>query len=155
MPEDRDIPKIHRIVAKKIKEAREKANLSTYKLAEILDVSHTYLWAIETGQRRIYLDFLEKLAKYLGVPPSDLLKEDVEFETEAMEDRRLAELINEWKEANRKGDLILLLREFRNLTSEQIQSLVKAVKVIKSGSEKQRTEVDEKGDSGDDSNKTE
>lgn len=154
MPEERDIPKIHRIVAEKIREAREKAKLSTRELAEVLDVSHTYLWAIETGQRRIYLDFLEKLGKYLGVPPADLLKEDTEFETDEIEDRQLAELIKEWEEANRRGDLILLLREFRNLTSEQIHSLVKAVKAIRSTQGKQKTGIAEEGDDINESGKT-
>ena len=59
---------------KKAKELRLQKNMSQAGLAKILGVHPTYISGIERGVRNMALKNIEKLAKALGVLPSELLK---------------------------------------------------------------------------------
>ena len=59
---------------KKAKELRLQKNMSQGDLAKILGVHPTYISGIERGVRNMALKNIEKLAKALGVLPSELLK---------------------------------------------------------------------------------
>jgi len=59
---------------KKVKELRLKKKMSQGDLAKILGVHPTYISGIERGVRNMALKNIEKLAKALGVTPSELLE---------------------------------------------------------------------------------
>ena len=59
---------------KKVKELRLQKKMSQGDLAKILGVHPTYISGIERGVRNMALKNIEKLAKALGVTPSELLQ---------------------------------------------------------------------------------
>ena len=61
----------------KLKEYRERKDLSQAQLAKAVGVRQATISDLETGKsRRIALDLLEKLARVLGVKPASLLADD-------------------------------------------------------------------------------
>lgn len=61
-------------VGKRIKEIREKAEMSQKDLAYSSDLDRSYIASVESGQRNISIVNLEKIANSLGVSLSELLK---------------------------------------------------------------------------------
>ena len=61
----------------RIREERQKLNLTQAKLAEAVDISDTYMGAIERGERSLTLDTLVRLANRLGVTVDYLLSDSV------------------------------------------------------------------------------
>lgn len=61
----------------RIREERLKLNLTQAKLAEAVDISDTYMGAIERGERSLTLDTLVRLANRLGVTVDYLLSDSV------------------------------------------------------------------------------
>lgn len=59
---------------KRVKELRLQKKMSQAGLAKILGVHPTYISGIERGVRNMALRNIEKLAKALGVTPSELLQ---------------------------------------------------------------------------------
>lgn len=59
---------------KRVKELRLQKKMSQGDLAKILGVHPTYISGIERGVRNMALKNIEKLAKALGVTPSELLQ---------------------------------------------------------------------------------
>ena len=53
-------------IGKKIRELRIKRKLSQETLAELCDLSSSYISYIETGKKRLSFATLEKLSKYLN-----------------------------------------------------------------------------------------
>ena len=51
----------------RIREERQRLNLTQATLAEAIDISDTYMGAIERGERSLTLDTLVRLVKRLGV----------------------------------------------------------------------------------------
>ena len=64
-------------LGKRIREERIKLNLTQAQLAEAIDISDTYLGAIERGERRLTLDTLVKLVNRLGVTVDYMLSDFV------------------------------------------------------------------------------
>lgn len=64
----------------RLKELREKANLSPQKLAERIGTTRQQIFKLEKGERRLTLEWLQRLAAGLGVEPSNLLPEPTEDE---------------------------------------------------------------------------
>lgn len=61
----------------KLKEYRERKDLSQAQLAKVIGVRQATISDLETGKsRRIEFDLLEKLAQALGVKPGALLADD-------------------------------------------------------------------------------
>ncbi len=56
-----------------VREARERAELSQERLAELADLHRTYVSMLERGERCPTLTTITKLAKALGARPSELL----------------------------------------------------------------------------------
>lgn len=54
---------------------RKERQLSQEKLAEICELDRTYISSVERGQRNLSLLNILKIAKALGVAPSDLLNQ--------------------------------------------------------------------------------
>jgi len=61
----------------RIREERQRLNLTQSTLAEDVEISSTYMGAIERGERSLTLETLIKLSKRLGVTIDYLLEEYV------------------------------------------------------------------------------
>ena len=61
-------------VGKRIKEIREKVDMSQKDLAYSSDLDWSYIASVESGQRNISIVNLEKIAISLGVSLSELFK---------------------------------------------------------------------------------
>ena len=65
-------------LGERIREERLKLNLTQEKLAEDIDISDTYMGAIERGERSLTLDTLVRLVNRLGVTVDYMLADSVE-----------------------------------------------------------------------------
>ena len=61
----------------RIREERKKLNLTQAQLAEAIDISDTYMGAIERGERSLTLDTLVRLVNRLGVTVDYMLSDFV------------------------------------------------------------------------------
>ncbi len=64
-------------LGKRIREERKKLNLTQSQLAEAIDISDTYMGAIERGERSLTLDTLVRLVNRLGVTVDYMLADSV------------------------------------------------------------------------------
>lgn len=64
-------------LGKRIREERLKLNLTQAQLAEAIDISDTYMGAIERGERSLTLDTLVRLVNRLGVTIDYMLSDSV------------------------------------------------------------------------------
>ncbi|WP_300766717.1 helix-turn-helix domain-containing protein [uncultured Acetatifactor sp.] len=64
-------------LGKRIREERKKLNLTQAQLAEAIDISDTYMGAIERGERSLTLDTLVRLVERLGVTVDYMLSDSV------------------------------------------------------------------------------
>ena len=64
-------------LGKRISEERQRLNLTQAQLAEDIDISDTYMGAIERGERSLTLDTLVKLVNRLGVSVDYMLSDSV------------------------------------------------------------------------------
>ncbi len=62
---------------KRIREERHRLNLTQAQLAEDIDISDTYMGAIERGERSLTLDTLVRLVNRLGVSVDYMLSDSV------------------------------------------------------------------------------
>ncbi|MDR3348835.1 MAG: helix-turn-helix domain-containing protein [Acidaminococcales bacterium] len=60
-------------IASKLKELREKQHISKYKLAEITELSPTYIYKLEAGKSQPTIDTLERILKGLNSSLVDFL----------------------------------------------------------------------------------
>ncbi|MEK5141437.1 MULTISPECIES: helix-turn-helix domain-containing protein [Paenibacillus] len=68
----------------RIRQERQRLNLTQERLAERVDLSHAYIGQIERGERSLSLETLVKLANELGATVDYLLSEAVEVKDEAL-----------------------------------------------------------------------
>lgn len=61
-------------VGKKVREIRKQKNLSQEELAFHSGLHRTYISDIERGDRNVSVKNIEKIARALGVKPSELLE---------------------------------------------------------------------------------
>lgn len=64
-------------LGERIREERRRLNLTQAQLAEDIDISDTYMGAIERGERSLTLDTLVRLVNRLGVTVDYLLADSV------------------------------------------------------------------------------
>ncbi len=64
-------------LGKRIREERHRLNLTQAQLAEDIDISDTYMGAIERGERSLTLDTLVRLVNRLGVTVDYMLSDSV------------------------------------------------------------------------------
>lgn len=64
-------------LGERIREERLRLNLTQAQLAEAIDISDTYMGAIERGERSLTLDTLVRLVNRLGVTIDYLLSDSV------------------------------------------------------------------------------
>lgn len=58
---------------KRVREERQKQNLSQEKLAELAQLHRTYIGMIERGEKNITLENIEKIAKALNITLAELM----------------------------------------------------------------------------------
>jgi transcriptional regulator with XRE-family HTH domain len=58
---------------KRVREIRHRRGMSQEKLAELAGLHRTYVSGVERGERNISLANIERLARALAVPMSDLM----------------------------------------------------------------------------------
>ena len=64
-------------LGQRIREERKRLNLTQAELAEAIDISDTYMGAIERGERSLTLDTLVRLVNRLGVTVDYMLADSV------------------------------------------------------------------------------
>ncbi len=64
-------------LGKRIREERQRLHLTQAQLAEDIDISDTYMGAIERGERSLTLDTLVRLVNRLGVTVDYMLADSV------------------------------------------------------------------------------
>ena len=64
-------------LGERIREERRRLNLTQAQLAEDIDISDTYMGAIERGERSLTLDTLVRLVRRLGVTVDYMLSDSV------------------------------------------------------------------------------
>lgn len=64
-------------LGRRIREERQKLGLTQAELAEAVDISNTYMGAIERGERSLTLDTLVRLVNRLGVTVDYMLSDSV------------------------------------------------------------------------------
>lgn len=64
-------------LGERIRQERRRLNLTQAQLAEAVDISDTYMGAIERGERSLTLDTLVRLVNRLGVTVDYLLSDSV------------------------------------------------------------------------------
>lgn len=64
-------------LGRRIREERKKLSLTQAQLAESIDISDTYMGAIERGERSLTLDTLVRLVDRLGVTVDYMLSDSV------------------------------------------------------------------------------
>lgn len=64
-------------LGQRIREERKRLNLTQAQLAEAIDISDTYMGAIERGERSLTLDTLVRLVNRLGVTVDYMLADSV------------------------------------------------------------------------------
>ena len=56
----------------KLKELREKNNLTYQDMADKLGICKAYYWQIENGNRNLYYDLAKKIAAIFNLKPDDI-----------------------------------------------------------------------------------
>jgi len=56
----------------KLRELREKNNLTYQDMADKLGICKAYYWQIENGNRNLYYDLAKKIAKIFELKPDDI-----------------------------------------------------------------------------------
>lgn len=99
-------------LGQRIREERQKLNLTQEKLAETINVTTTYIGQIERGERRPTLDTLINISNALGVSIDYLLQESI---TPASDN-----LMNLW------------IQLTHDLSDDEKEMIIDLIKVIKS-----------------------
>ncbi len=71
-------PEEHKIVGRILADARQRQGLTQVVLAARLHKPQSFVSSYESGQRRVDLLEMLRIARAIGVTPTDLLKEIVE-----------------------------------------------------------------------------
>lgn len=64
---------LREVVARNVRLIRNKLGISQEQLANLAELHRTYIGSIERAERNVSIDNIEKIAKALGVKPTDLL----------------------------------------------------------------------------------
>jgi transcriptional regulator with XRE-family HTH domain len=103
------------LLGKRIREERQRLNLTQEKLAEDVNISTAYLGQIERGERSVTLDKLIPLANRLGVTIDFLLADYIAPDSD-MSLNRLAQLLQDKTDAEKEMavNVVKLLFSYTN-----------------------------------------
>lgn len=65
--------KSRQIIGKKIKQVRERKQLTLEQLADLIGTDRQHIWIIEAGRKNITLDYLDKIAIALQVSQDEFI----------------------------------------------------------------------------------
>jgi transcriptional regulator with XRE-family HTH domain len=68
--------KLRHVLAKNIRALRQEKGISQEELAHRASIHRTYMSSVERAQRNVAVDNIERIARGLGVKPSELLSDD-------------------------------------------------------------------------------
>lgn len=66
---------IKKVFGERVRELRNKANMSQEKFALQIDMDRTYLASVESGKRNISIDNIQKIAVGFGISLEELFKD--------------------------------------------------------------------------------
>ena len=95
-----------------LRRAREQLRLSLADVADIAGVARSHIWSMENGKKDVSLPILIVVSVALGIPPTDLINENLRVSHFYFYDQAISELKREqgeWKEGSSehsKGQLI-------------------------------------------------
>ena len=61
----------------KLKELRMNKNISCKQISDMLNISKTYYWQIESGNRRLSYEIAKRIANIFNLKPDDIFYEDL------------------------------------------------------------------------------
>ncbi|MGB2870311.1 helix-turn-helix domain-containing protein [Psychrobacillus psychrotolerans] len=110
----------------RLKDLREKENITREHLAKALDITYSALSKYETGKREPDFDLLQKLATYFNVTTDYLLGIS---EYKGLKTNSNEEEFQAWLDDPRSK---ILFKEFNESSEEQKEALLKMWEILKS-----------------------
>lgn len=108
------------LLGKRLRQERQKLNITQETLAEKIDISNVYISQIERGERNLSLDTLIKLANELGITVDYLLQDYYEKDDDYfLNEIRLLLKNLQIKDKQLALDLIKLVFSQRDILSSQ------------------------------------
>ena len=92
-------------LGERIREERQRLHLTQAQLAEDVDISDTYMGAIERGERSLTLDTLVRLVNRLGVTVDYLLADSVTGGDETILELGMGPVQSCWRFLTYKADV--------------------------------------------------
>ena len=120
--------------AERLKQEREKENLTQEKLAQDLNLTTTTINNYEQGTTKPDIETLNQLANYFNISVDYLLgrtdqTNNIDSEVKEVLSKDPA-LLTFWQEISRREDLQLLFKQTRNLSPEAIYRVIEIIKTI-------------------------
>lgn len=120
-------------IGNRIKNLREASNLTQKELADKIQLNHSVLSRIESGERPARDEEIKKIAKALDVSSDYILgitdvKNPSDEISDALEDDK--ELADFWNKLKEREDLQLLFKQTKNLSSKDIKQIIRIIKAI-------------------------
>lgn len=113
-------------IGKKIKEQRIRKNISQEKLAELIDVTPSYISNLESGDRIASLHTMLEIVNKLELSIDYLMLDDLTINSNEMKiDKKLNEFKNILAEINDKG----LIREYIVYCKSLAESMIEIKKI--------------------------
>lgn len=113
-------------IGKKIKEQRIRKNISQEKLAELIDVTPSYISNLESGNRIASLHTMLEIVNKLELSIDYLMLDDLTINSNEMKiDKKLIEFKNILAEINDKG----LIREYIVYCKSLAESMIEIKKI--------------------------
>lgn len=113
-------------IGKKIKEQRIRKNISQEKLAELIDVTPSYISNLESGDRIASLHTMLEIVNKLELSIDYLMLDDLTINSNEMKiDKKLIEFKNILAEINDKG----LIREYIVYCKSLAESMIEIKKI--------------------------
>lgn len=105
----------------RIRELRLAAGLTLDQLAALANTSNQQISRLERGERKLSLEWMDRIAQALGREVHDMLPKAPELAEVSDEERRILELIRHMPQADREWVLQLVEREAKRSTGNARQ----------------------------------
>lgn len=106
---------IYTSIGRRIREERTLRSLSIEKLAELAEVTPSFLGLIERGERKLSVHTLDKITKALQAQPNELMQP--QNRSSARWERKIAFLLNSQSESKKEYAFKVLNCLVKNLSS--------------------------------------
>lgn len=107
---------VYELIGKRIREERKMKQLSMEKLAELSEITPSFLGHIERGERKLSVDTLNKISNALKISPGDLMTTNKNFKNKNLSwENKICILIGNQPEKNKAILFKILKYVFSNL----------------------------------------